>query len=141
MAKPTKGGSRKPPPLNRFIPVDFETLQFVADNGQITIQFETDAQATNTKYRLWRLCRSLEAYAPEHPLTAKVGAFFFKCRKDVLTITDRNRSAEAFAQRQALQRKQEYVPLSADPMEIDPLPEFRRNDGVDDDEETDESGS
>ena len=115
------GTPKSPTPLDRFLPVDYRTLQHVADNGQLTIKFATDSQACNTKYRLIRLIRSLEAFKPNDPLTKATKTFVFKWRKDtdVLTIVDRARSQEVDAQEAALRGEVDVV--SSDPMEIRPI--------------------
>jgi hypothetical protein len=112
---------KTPPPLDHFIAVDFKTLQHVADNGQLTIKFNTDSQACNTRYRLLRLIRRLEIDKPTDPLTIAAKHFVFKWRKNtsILTISDRVQSQEADAMDDALQGKVDVV--SSDPMEILPI--------------------
>lgn len=121
MAMPTKpkppGRIKRPQALDRFLPLDFQTLQYVMERGSITMKFDTDNQAMNTKYRLWRLKESLQAYAKGDPLQKASLYFMFKIRKDVLTITDRMRSREYAVQQAAVTDTQEDAPFSADPME------------------------
>lgn len=116
------GSPKTPTPLDRYIPVDFATLQRVADTGQFTIVFKTDSQACNTKYRLIRLTLSLAAYAPNDPLTKACKSFVFKWRKgtSILTISDRMRSQEASSMDDALKGVDIDV-VSSDPMEIVPI--------------------
>jgi hypothetical protein len=107
-----------PTPLDRFLPIDFKTLQHVVDHGQLTIKFDTPSQACNTKYRLLRLIRSLEKFQPDDPLTKGCKTVMFKWRKndEVLTIVDRARSGELSAMEEALAGKCEAV--SSDPLEL-----------------------
>jgi hypothetical protein len=115
------GSPKTPTPLDRYIPVDFATLQLAADLGQFTIVFETDSQACNTKYRLLRLTLSLAAYAPNDPLTKACKSFVFKWRKGtrILTISDRLRSQEASSMDKALKADPDNVDvISSDPMEM-----------------------
>jgi hypothetical protein len=112
------GSQKNATPLDHFTIEDFKTLQHVVDHGQITIQFKTDSQACNTKFRLMRLIYSLEVFQPDDPLTQGCKCLMFKWRKnqDVLTIVDRARSQEADAIRDALAGKCEAV--SSDPLEL-----------------------
>lgn len=112
-------GMKNPPKLDRFTPLDFEVLQHVADHGQITIVFNTDNQAMNSKYRLWRLKESLLVNAPGTPLAEAARYFVFKVRQDTLTIVNRQGSQEEDAYRAALRGEVEKI--SADPMEMRPL--------------------
>jgi hypothetical protein len=113
------GKPKTPPALNRFLPVDFETLQYVMEHGQLTIKFHTDNQAMNTKYRLWRLKESLQVNAKGDPLQKASLYFVFKVKQSVLTISDRAKSQEAEDQKAAL--RGEVDVLSADPQEMMPL--------------------
>ena len=116
------GKPRTPPPLDRFLPVDFETLQYVADHGQLTIRFETDNQAMNTKYRLWRLKESLQVNAKGDPLAIASRYFVFKIKQDVLTISNRATSRETAALKAAMDGDEwQREKHSADPMESPPL--------------------
>jgi len=113
-----RGTPNTPTPLDHFIAIDFETLQYVADHGQITINFATDSQACNTMSRLRRLQKSLAAYKPDDPLSIAAKSFVFKwrVRTTYLTISDRLRSQETDAMRKALEGKCDVV--SSDPMEL-----------------------
>jgi hypothetical protein len=112
------GTQKTPTPLDRFLPIDFQTLQHVVDYGQLTIKFSTPSQACNTKYRLLRLIRSMEAFQPEDALTRGCKTVMFKWRKndEVLTIVDRARSGELSAMESALRGECEAV--SSDPLEL-----------------------
>lgn len=110
------GKPKTPQALNRFLPIDFETLQYVMDHGKITMKFDTDNQAMNTKFRLWRLKESLQTYAKGDPLQKASLYFTFKIRQDVLTIVDRTRSREFEVQKAAIQGE-DCGAISADPME------------------------
>jgi hypothetical protein len=110
------GKLKTPPPLDHFIPVDFRTLQYVADNGQLTIKFFTDSQACNTRYRLIRLVRRLEIDKPNDPLTIAAKRFVFKWKNDKLTIVDREASQEAAAMDMAIAEGGEAT--TTDPMEL-----------------------
>jgi hypothetical protein len=113
------GSPKKPPALDRFLPIDFETLQYVADHGQLTMRFDTDNQAMNTKYRLWRLKESLQVNALGDPLQKASKYFVFKVRKDMLTISNRVMSPEVAVQRAAIDGDEwQREKHSADPLEI-----------------------
>lgn len=123
-------GMKNPPKLDRFTPLDFRVLQHVADHGQITIVFNTDNQAMNSKYRLWRLKESLLVNAPGTPLAEAARYFVFKVKQDTLTIVNRQGSQEEEAYEAALRGEVEKV--SADPMEMRPLNlKEEDNDGTD----------
>jgi len=115
-----------PPPVKRFLEVEIQVIARVAEKGIMTIEFETDRQASNMKYRLWTLCRSIEAYEPDHPLAGYVEHIMFKIKGRVLTLVDRRKGPEVFVLTKALEGRQaEDVPLSADPEEFNALPKDR----------------
>lgn len=96
--------SRHPQPLNRFPDIDIELLSTVAERGRIDIPFPTPNMAMNTKFRLLRLIKSLEAYKPTDPLTLVAVLFTIKIdtKRGILTILRKDQSPERNAIRAAI---------------------------------------
>lgn len=108
---------KQPQPLNRFPAIDFEVLQAVADRGRLDITFETDNQAVNTKFRLLRLIKSLEAYKAGEPLTEAAILMTLKLRGSIVTIIRKDQSPEQFAMRAAIDGPSNPF-VSADQQEV-----------------------